>query len=575
MKRSLILVAMILAAVAVSGARPAAAEKLADSPASDAPWLWVYAPTNFQVDANADHLIDLIGRAGKAGYTAVVISDTKFGRLGTRQADYFNNMRRTAKAAQEAGVEIIPMVGSFGYSNDLLQNDPNLAEGIAVRDCPFVVHDGKAVQTDDANLLPAGDFETFKGDSPAGWDYVDGPGKSTFADEEVKHGGRRSLRVDNFKAGNPDGNARAMKKLAVKPWRQYHISLWLKTRDVEPVGDLHVAVMAPDGHELNYAFLGAQATQDWTQHHVVVNSLGNESITVSMGLWGGRRGAFWLDDVEMRPVSGVNLVRREGCPLRVISEDGSVEYTEGKDFKRWVDPRMGQVPWEGGYEVYHAGPPLLLAEGSRIHEGDRLKISYYHTQTIYDGVVACCLTHDDVYKYFEESVQQIDKVFHPKKIFISHDELRLADQCELCRSRKLTAGGLLADSVRRCLKIIHKVAPEAETIDWNDMFDPYHNAVDKYYLVGSTLEKSWEGLDKSVIIANWNSGKAADSLQFFAGRGNRQIIAGYYDADDVKAEVAGWKKAAHGVDGVKGFMYTTWRNDYKDLEKYAEEVRKP
>jgi hypothetical protein len=117
------------------------------------------------------------------------------------------------------------------------------------------------------------------------------------------------------------------------------------------------------------------------------------------------------------------------------------------------------------------------------------------------------------------------------------------------------------------------LVPDAEVIDWNDMFDPYHNAVDKYYLVGSTLEKSWDGLDKSMIIANWSSGKAAESLKFFAARGNRQVIAGYYDADDVKAEVAHWSDAAHSVAGVRGFMYTTWRNDYKNLEKYAEAVR--
>jgi hypothetical protein len=403
---------------------------------------------------------------------------------------------------------------------------------------------------------------------------VDGPGKSSFADEEVKHGGRRALRFENFPAGNEGGNARAIKKVAVKPWRQYHVSLWLKTREVEPAGDLRVAVLTAGGRELNYAFLGAQATQDWTQHHVVFNSQGNESVTVSVGLWGGRKGVFWLDDVEMRPAGGINLLRREGCPVRVTNDDGTLEYIEGKDYKRWEDPLMGRVPWPGGYEVYHAEPPIVLTEGSRIHDGDRLKVSYYHTQTIYDGAVACCLTHDDVYKDFEDTVKRLNEYFHPKKIFMSHDELRLANQCELCKGRGLTAGALLADNARRCLKIIHAVAPDAEVIDWSDMFDPFHNAVDHYYLVNGALEKSWEGLDKSVIIANWNSGKAADSLRFFAGRGHRQVIAGYYDAADVMAEAAHWAEAARGVDGVRGYMYTTWRNDYKDLEKYAEEVRK-
>ena len=340
MKKSLWIVVSILAFTCVGRTASAA----------EAPWLWVYTPTNFLVNENADHLIDLMKRAKKAGYTAFVVSDTKFARLadhnGDRPPRYFDNMRRVARAADEIGIEIIPMVGSFGYSNDILQNDPNLAEGLAVRDCPFVVHDGKAA-AEDANLLPAGDFETFKGDNPAGWDYVDGPGKSAFADAEVKHGGKRSLRFENFKAGNEGGNARAMKKLAVRPWTQYHLSLWLKTRDVEPIGDLHVAVMAPDGHELNYAFLGAQATQDWTQEHVVFNSLDNDSITVSMGLWGGRRGVFWLDDVELRPAGGINLLRREGCPLRVTNEDGERRVHGRQGFRALDRPENGRCALGG------------------------------------------------------------------------------------------------------------------------------------------------------------------------------------------------------------------------------------
>ena len=253
--------------------------------------------------------------------------------------------------------------------------------------------------------------------------------------------------------------------------------------------------MGTGGHELNYAFLGAEATQDWKLQHVVFNSLDNESVTVSMGLWGGRHGMFWIDDVDLRPIVGLNMLRRDGCPVRLTNADGGVEYKEGRDFKHWQDPLMGRVPYAGNYDVYHVPPPLVLTQGSRIHEGDKLKVSYYHTLTIYDGQVCCCLSHDDVYKYFADSVKGITKYFHPKKIFVSHDEIRLADQCALCRGRKETAGACLADSVRRCVKIIHTAAPDAEVIDWNDMFDPYHNAVDNYYLVGSTLEKvlGWLG----------------------------------------------------------------------------------
>ncbi len=48
-----------------------------------------------------------------------------------------------------------------------------------------------------------------------------------------------------------------------------------------------------------------------------------------------------------------------------------------------------------------------------------------------------------------------------------------------------------------------------------------------YYFVNGTLEGAWEGLDRSVIIANWNAGKAKASLDFFAKRGHKRILAGY------------------------------------------------
>ena len=90
------------------------------------------------------------------------------------------------------------------------------------------------------------------------------------------------------------------------------------------------------------------------------------------------------------------------------------------------------------------------------------------------------------------------------------------------------------------------------------MVGPNHSATVKdYYLVNGTLAGSWEGLDRSVIIANWNAGKAKASLDFFAGRGHPQVLAGYYDGDD---NFATWDVPRQGVPGVLGFMYTTWQN---------------
>ena len=71
-----------------------------------------------------------------------------------------------------------------------------------------------------------------------------------------------------------------------------------------------------------------------------------------------------------------------------------------------------------------------------------------------------------------------------------------------------------------------------------------------------------------MTIANWNGGKAAASLKWFADRGHAQIIAGYYDGD--LSNFKKWRAAAKGVPKVTGFMYTTWQNKYDMLEAYGK-----
>jgi hypothetical protein len=141
--------------------------------------------------------------------------------------------------------------------------------------------------------------------------------------------------------------------------------------------------------------------------------------------------------------------------------------------------------------------------------------------------------------------------------------------CDACQKRKLTPGQIAADSARTCIELLHAAAPDARVFVWNDMFDPFHNARDHYYLVNGDLKDSWEGLSKNVCIVNWNSGEAAKSLKFFAERGHKQLIAGYYDGplDNTRK----WLRTAKDtkVDGIIGVMFTTWNNNYDQLEAFA------
>jgi hypothetical protein len=113
---------------------------------------------------------------------------------------------------------------------------------------------------------------------------------------------------------------------------------------------------------------------------------------------------------------------------------------------------------------------------------------------------------------------------------------------------------------------------------WNDMFDPYQNAMADYYNVEGDLSGSWTGVPSNVIVLNWNLGDLRDSLNWFAGMNaqqpipHQQIIAGYYDSGDGTGSAQSELSAASGIPGLLGLMYTSWGQDYSQLENFAAAV---
>jgi hypothetical protein len=535
---------------------------------------WFYVMPNLQVDTSADEVVALIRRAAKGGYTGVVIADYKFNVLDRVPDWYFKNAARVRQAAKAAGIEIIPAVFPVGYSNGLLAHDPNLAEGLPVTDAPFVVRGGEAVLVPDAAArFTNGGLEQVQGDRFAGFALQDDPGRTTFADRAVVHGSKVSCRMQDFSRGTSGGNCRLAQRVKVRPHACYRFSCWVKTRDLNPASEFRVMALGADGRQLSFFEGGVPATQDWSAVDVVFNSLDEKAVLLYAGVWGGRSGTLWVTGLKLEELALVNVLRRPGCPLRVASADGRTAYKEGKDYRPVRDEKLGQVPFAGEYEFHHPGARLRLAPGSRIREGQRLRVSWYHPVVTVGGQVMCCLTEPKVYDILRDQVRRVDRVLHPRTFLMSHDEIRVAGWCHSCQAGHQTPGELLAANVKRCTAILKEVNPKARVVVWSDMFDPHHNAVDHYYLVNGTLAGSWKGLRPEVVIANWNSGKARESLRWFADRGHRQVMAGYYDSD--LGNLRHWQEAARGVSGVVGFMYTTWAHHYGLLEAYGKALTAP
>jgi hypothetical protein len=536
---------------------------------------WLYAQVNLLTEAEADRLIQLIARAQRSGYNGVVLSDTKFGFLNQMPESYFANAARVKRAARDSQIEIIPLIFSFGYSSSLLANDPNLAEGIPVVGAPFQITGNQAVLVPDpAVRIINGDFEVAKEHRFPGFLLQDDPGKTTFADHQVVHSGKSSFRIEDNGEKKPYRNYRLAQRVRVRPHAGYRFSAWVKTRELNPTGGFQLMVRGTGWKPKQLSFYQPQlkSTQDWSQLEVVFNTLDESEVDLYIGQWGSLNGTIWLDDLALNELALVNVLRREGCPLTVTSEDGKIVYQEGSDFEPVRDVQLGQVPWAGEYSFAHPGAPLKLTTTSQIKNGQRIRVSWYHPIVINGFQVTACLTEKKIFELLQDQAKAIQELFQPETFFMAHDEIRVANWCQTCQAKKQNAGELLATNIARCVKIIRDLNPTARLVVWSDMFDPNHNAVDDYYLVRGSLKNSWRGLPSDVIIANWNLDHATESLKWFAARGHRQIIAGYYDTD--LGNLQKWEAAARQVLRVEGFMYTTWENKYEMLEAYGKALRR-
>jgi hypothetical protein len=506
---------------------------------------WVYVARNLWVDKNVDELEALFKRAAAAGYTHVLLADSKFAKLGDMDTRYFTNIARVKRFATDLKLEIVPAVFPIGYSNDILWHDPNLIEALPVRDALFIVKGGIArLLSVPPVTLKGGDFSDF-----TKWDWKD---MELQADE-----GAARIR-------NPKGNnARIVQKLRLEPFRQYHLSLRARSQDFR--GALEVKLLV-GSRGLNFNNLGLKSTQDWTTHHVVFNSLEHSDVTLYIGTWGARTGTVWFDDVKLEEIGLLNLVRRPGAPV-ILQIEGKHVLTEGKDYERLVDPNMGIKPWKGAYDIYHE-PPVIK---TKLPDGTRLRVSYYHAVTVHDDQAMICPSEPRTVELLRDQAQRMHAKWGAKGYMMSHDEIRVLNWCFACQKRNLDAGAILADNVKTCTKILREVNPAGTIYVWSDMFDPHHNAQKDYYLVRGDLKGSWEGLDPQIVILPWYFDKRDQSLQWFANRGHRQIIAGYYDGRP--DQISQWLQSAKYTRGLTGVMYTTWQNKYADLERFAQLVR--
>jgi hypothetical protein len=521
-------------------------------------FVWVFG-WGLGSDGEVEQITKVLDTAGKAGLNGAVVW---FGldSLCKRDAVYFHRLETVRQTCERRKLELIPSMFSVGYGGGILSHNPNLAEGLPVVDAPFAVAGGEAQFIPDQTArLVNGDFEEFNGNRFPGFGFHDEPGKISFADTNIMRSGRAAVRLENFGA-DPHGHGRVMQTVRVLPHRCYRVSVWVKTEGLSPTSAFRCIALAGD-RELAPRQFNLPATTDWRKISFLFNSLSLEKVNLYAGLWEGKAGKVWLDDWSIEDAGPVNVLHRPGTPLSVRSEDGATIYAEGKDHAPLTSPDFNV--WRGD----STRAALKLLPGSRIKDGEMLRVSWYHSMLIHDSQVTTCMAEPELYKIFDHEAKLLADRLKPRRVLLNMDEVRMGGTCKACAGRDMAQ--LLGECVTKQAAAVRRHSPNAQVYVWSDMFDPNHNARGDYYLVQGDFTGSWKHLPRDLVIAVWGGEPREQSLRFFAEQGLPVLVACYYDADDL-GDVKNWLAAAIPFPKVRGFMYTPWTRRYDLLPAFGD-----
>lgn len=554
--------------VAMSGCSPRPQPQAA--PETPELWCWHHSLLNTTEAVRATEAF--IDQAQEYGYTGIVFWDASFTYLNspTWPAQGSGDVREAMSYAVSKGMKVAAVVAPLGYSNDILNTNPNWAEAQRVEGARFEV-DG---QRKSLRLLNS--FSGIRnGGFESGWDgwgegsrWLESRDRGTDIDSDVHHGGSHAAVIRNA-----PGNGRFSRVLAVTPWRQYHVRLYVKTEDYAGPPPVVEVFDAANNRKLRlYAQIKMARTQDFTQFDATFNSQDSGRVCLYFGEWGGSAGSLWFDDISVEETALIYVVRRPTAPLKLYDPATGRAFIEGKDYNFIQDPALTGNPKDG----YHEPPAVTLPAGTSLQPGQVVALDYYAAQPVHDHQLGLCLTDPGAQRWVIDNARKVTSAVPASTgYFLGYDEMRQMNSCASCRAKKLSAGQLLAWHAGETIQLYGSLQPDAPIYVWSDMFDPYANAHDDYELVEGDLAGSWRGLPAGVTIMNWNLEHLRDSLRWFAGQdsrqpvAHRQIIAGYYDNHEGANAATVELLQAHGVPGIVGLMYTTWMDDNSQLQAFA------
>ena len=518
---------------------------------------------NAQEHERAKAVIDWVAAAGMNGIVLYGLDDL------WRQQGSQVWLRKLRTHADAKGVRLIPNCWSVGYGT-MVGVVPNIAETRPVRGMPFVAEGECIVPCRGSVALDNGslsDFDLAK-NAFRGWN-ADHPGRQCFVDTTIGHAGKVSVRFEPGPEKDPHGHARFFRHVDLTPGRRYRFSGWVKGIGLEGHFKPIAVSVYPDGADLNGgapfgARLMFKAGDDGWQRLTVDFCTGEaKGAWIYVGSWSGKSlkdAKFWLSDFLLEEIGVTELALRETAPRTLRSAATGRIYEEGRD---WALAKT-----KAGEEVR-----MDIPSGSRIALGERLLFDGYEVARAGSkNQISTCMSDPRLYAAFEKSAQAIEEILHPGAWLLSVDEVRNGGTCELCEPRKTDMAHIFGDCVTKMRDIIKAVDPKAEIFAWSDMFDPWHNAKAKVGGCKGSFVGSADLIPADVGMMFWHGGILEKSAPYFAERKHNFMGSICCDSKNVQKVLRNWKEKLSPYPELRGFMYTTWVNNYDNLDLFMKEL---
>jgi len=571
----------------------------------------LYTRPNFYKTNELDLYINLLDRAANVCYNGVVVQDNRFGyldSLGRLDSVYFKNLDSFLIRAKSLGLDVFPQAATF-VGHQLLKHNPNLAEGLPVKNAPFIVkQDGadKVLCPNDIFPLLNGNFESITDEK-----YFDNWNIHQDSLNIMVHKSENNTSVLFSRINDPDGQLKIQQAINVIPFRNYHLSVKLKVNNFSNINGVGVSIyeISKNKRVLHYNRplslscneeptvncqllpLDSVKNNTWVKYDFTFNTLESTELIIALGSWGGGTGQLWWDDLKIEPAGFNNILKREDQSVEVIVKKDNAIIIEGENIDPIIDPLLYGPE---GFRMWHE-QPIIKVRNNSLQFGDELTIDYFHAGFIHNGISGPSLLHPEIFKVTQKQLDSTYTIWARQNMFkgwfLGHDEIRLHNwENDPPNDTLKTPAKNLEKNFNKIYDQAKAIKSDATIMVWNDMFDPLSNGkqesqleypyffVNGYWGRDSTANgRPDTGIPKDVIIVNWNKGDniRIDAAKFFANNKHSQILAGYYDPE-IKGNyyTDNWLRELEiaKITGIKGIMYTTWQDNFSDLEDWAMQM---